>query len=97
MLGDPDADYINANYIDVSASPATSADLALPTPGSPSRRGRNLPGIRGHSDSWVLSAPTSCIGPGSSEQGRTEWAAVTGKVPADFRVGLRDGGFSEAE
>lgn len=47
MLGDPDADYINANYIDVSASPFTSADLALPAPGSLCRQGRNPSG-----DNW---------------------------------------------
>lgn len=44
MLGDPDADYINANYIDVShgLAPVISADLALPALGSLSREGRNL-------------------------------------------------------
>lgn len=31
MLGDPDADYINANYIDVSASPLPSL-LTWPCP-----------------------------------------------------------------
>lgn len=81
MLGDPDADYINANYIDVSASPFTSADLALPAPGSLCRQGRNLSGDN-WGFRWLGSEQPHLLESvlGSSEEGRTEWAAAIKKA-----------------
>ena len=61
MLADPDADYISANYIDVSAwTPAPSAYLSLSPPGpSPDRAMRGYPwqkhrlyNLRFHSRNW---------------------------------------------
>lgn len=57
MLGGLDADYVNANYIDVSASPLSSllAGLALPNPGAlPGGGAGNLAG-----NVWGF-APTPC-------------------------------------
>lgn len=40
MLGDPDADYVNANYVDVSAAPVLASLLTFPAcPCSLSRQG----------------------------------------------------------
>jgi len=60
MLGDPDADYINANYIDVSASARRVRRLALAAPGSLSGRGGAGREEVGVHMAGFLSAPTSC-------------------------------------
>lgn len=78
MLGDPDADYINANYIDVShgLAPVISADLALPALGSLSREGRNLSadkwGFKWLGSEWPHLLESV---PGCSEESRTEGVA----------------------
>ena len=62
MLGDPDADYINANYIDVSASPPSSLPTwPCPLQAPHSGRANTCQGISGGSNGWGLSAPISCI------------------------------------
>uniref|UniRef100_A0A8C2NH06 protein-tyrosine-phosphatase n=1 Tax=Capra hircus TaxID=9925 RepID=A0A8C2NH06_CAPHI len=57
MLGDPDADYINANYIDVSASPRRVRRLALAAPGSLSRWGGTRQGRSRGSRGWISECP----------------------------------------
>lgn len=86
MLGDPDADYINANYIDVSASPVVSADRPCPLQAHCPGGVGTWQGTKSGSHGWVLSDPHLLQSvPGSLKR------RVSGRL-LQARVGLRDGG-----
>lgn len=91
MLGDPDADYINANYIDVSASPRCVRRLALAAPGSLSGQGGTRQGRSRGSRGWISERPHLLQSvPGSSAEGRTGWATAVRRASLGW-------GVSEAE